>query len=97
MTQFSPMCAGTMEARLLGVCLVDSTSFLSSCGRSVAWSRGKPDTRVAVSTWGPLSSSITSGTWKNGWSSSSSLTRTQRTTVQIFNRLVDTFLIQHQH
>lgn len=61
----------------VGFPLAAGTWFRISCGRSVALSRGKPRTRVAVSTWRPLSSSMMSGTWKNGWSCSSSLTQTQ--------------------
>lgn len=37
-------------SRTPGLLLAVSTSFLSSCGRSVARSRGKPGTRVVVRT-----------------------------------------------
>lgn len=57
---------------------VKHTSFLSSWGRCVALSSGKPGTSVVVRTCLLLSSSITSGTQKKGWSSSSSLPNTQQ-------------------
>lgn len=49
------------------------TSFLRPWDRSVALSSGKPGTSVVVRTCLPLSSSITSGTQKKGWSFSSCL------------------------